>query len=335
MRHVRHILEYIILFALNGVMLWFFRGYFNLLIAVFMVVFFLYAFFSVYIVKKYISLHIGVPSEYMSKNTEFFVTVRLENRCILPLVACRVHLYTGNTFVGETAGNILVLPVKPLGTTEVSYPVTSSFVGNVEVTADKLILEDLLGFHSVSKKVSVTENVYIIPAGSGGEEYVLNDYETGMDEVEESKLRGSDFSDVSQVREYIPGDAIKNIHWKLSAKRNDLMVKERLHMSSRKLLVVLSLEKGKASQTDDTVEQLFSFGMFFIRNQVPVSLFWWSGKYGEIRQETAQSGDEWLRLMIHLFYQQAGSGFVEEHFRSLYPGKGYILINGDGITNVQ
>lgn len=67
MKHVKHILEYIILFALNGVMFWFFRGYLNLLIAVFMLVFFLYAFFSVYIVKKYVSLQIDVPAEYMSK----------------------------------------------------------------------------------------------------------------------------------------------------------------------------------------------------------------------------------------------------------------------------
>lgn len=335
MRHVKHILEYIILFALNGVMLWFFRGYLNLLIAVFMIVFFLYAFFSVYIVKKYVSLQIHVPAEYMSKNTEFFVTVRLENRCILPLVACRVCLRTGNVFVGEPVENILVLPVKPMGITEVHYPVMSSCVGNVEIMADKLVLEDLLGFHSVSKKVSGTENVYIIPVGGDGEEYALNDYETGMDEVEESKLKGSDFSDVSQVREYIPGDAIKNIHWKLSAKRDNLMVKERLHMSSRKLMVVLALEKGKAEKVDETIEQLFSFGTFFIRNQVPVSLFWWSEKYSEIRQETAQSEEEWLRLMIHLFYQRAGSGFVEEHFRSLYPGKGYILVSGDGIAAVE
>lgn len=335
MRHVKHILEYIILFALNGVMLWFFRGYLNLLIAVFMLVFFLCAFFSVYIVKKYVSLQIDVPAEYMSKNTEFLVTIRLENKCILPLVACRVFLHTGNAFVGEPAENILVMPVKPMGITEVHYPVRSSCVGNVEVIADKLVFEELLGFHSVSKKVSVTENVYIIPIGGDGEEYVLNDYETGMDEVEESKLKGSDFSDVSQVREYIPGDAIKNIHWKLSAKRDNLMVKERLHMSSRKLMVVLALEKGNARKIDETVEKLFSFGTFFIRNQVPVSLFWWSEKYSEIRQETAQSEKEWLRLMIHLFYQRAGSGFVEEHFRSLYPGKGYILVSGDGIAAVE
>lgn len=334
MKHVKHIVEYFILFALNGVMLWFFRGYLNLLIAVFMVVFFLYAFFSVYIVKKYVSLRISVPAEYMSKNTEFLVTIRLENRCILPLVTCRLHLYTGNTFAGEPVENILVLPVRPLGSSEVRCPIMSTCVGNVEIIADRLEFEDLIGFHSVSKKVEAAENVYVVPTGGDGDEYALNDYETGMDEVEESKLAGSDFSDVSQVREYIPGDAIKNIHWKLSAKRNDLMVKERLRMSSRKLMIVLSLEKGKASKMDETIEQLFSFGRFFIRNQVPVSLFWWSEKYNEIRQETAQSEEEWLRLMLHLFYQRAGSGFVEEHFRSLYPEKGYVLVNGDGIAAV-
>lgn len=335
MKRFKYMVEYIVLFALNGVMLWFLRGYFNLLIAIGMIVFFLYAFFSVYIVRKYVTLEVGIPADTMSKNMQFFVKIKVKNRCILPLVTCRILLHTGNTFVGETVEHVLAVPVRPMGTTEVQCPLTSSYVGNVEIRAEKMIFEDLLGIHSISKAVSASENVYIVPLGGDGEEYVLNDYEIGMDEVEESRLRGSDFSDVSQIREYIPGDAMKDIHWKLSAKKDNLMVKERLHMSSRKLLVVLSLERGNAEKMDEAIERLYCFGVFFIANRIPVTLFWWSGKYSEIRQETAESEEEWLRIMLHLFHNRAENGFVEEHFKSLYPGKGYVLVNCDGITALE
>lgn len=330
MSHVRNIFHFFLLFVCNGIMLWFFRGYLNLLIAVCMVVLLLYALVSVHIAKRYVSVQIEAPAEYVSKDEEFLIRIKLRNRCILPLVRSRIILYTGNTFIGEEEKNFLTVPLKPSGTTEILYPLISSYAGNIEVRADKILLYDLLGFHSVTVNVKEEENVYIIPRGGSGDEFVLNDYEKGMDEVEESRLSGSDFSDVSQIREYIPGDAMKNIHWKLSAKKDILMVKERLHMSSRKLLAVLSLDRGNAEKMDAAVETLYSFGLYFIENRVPVTLFWWSDRYHEMRSQTAESEEEWLRLMIQMFHSQAGNGFVEEHFKTIHPGKGYILIdNGE------
>ena len=54
-------------------------------------------------------------------------------------------------------------------------------------------------------------------------------------------FRGNDFSDVQEVREYIPGDKLMSIHWKLSAKRDILMVKDRVSMSDHQLVIVPEL----------------------------------------------------------------------------------------------
>lgn len=332
MRRFRNLVDYTILFVLNGIMLWFFRGYLNLLIAVGMVVFFLYAVISVHIVKRYVSLEMKAPGEYMSKNTEFLMKIRVHNRSVLPLVQGMIVLSAGNTFVGKMEKNLLTVPVKPSGTTEILYPLISAYVGNVEVSVEQIVLQDLLGIHAVRLKLEQTENVYIIPRGIEEGNFLPNDYERGMDEVEESRLSGSDFSDVSQVREYIPGDAMKNIHWKLSAKKDILMVRERLHMSSRKLLVVLSLDKENGKKMDEAVEKLYSFGSWFIGNRVPVTLYWWSERYHEMRNGTAESEEEWLYLMLQLFHNQAGNGFVEEHFKTAHPGKEFILFQNEEVT---
>lgn len=342
MKRFKLIFEYLFLFGVNGIMLWYFRGYLNLLIAVGMVLFLLYAVISVHIVKRYLSLSIDIPAEQLPKNTVFLVKVKVRNRSVFPLVNCRIRMRTGNVFLRETAEHDMVVPVKPLDVTEIEYPLSSSYVGNVEIMAEKLILEDLLAFHSVKAEVSASQNVYIVPGGDTEEEFSLNAFEKGMNEVEESNLRGSDFSDVSQIREYIPGDAMKNIHWKLSAKKDVWMVKERLQMSSQKLLVLLKLDKvpetemSETSPTfgadiDRTIERLYAFGCFLIKNNVPVTLYWWSDKYREIRYETAESADVWLQVMLHVFHTEAGSGFAEEQFRSLNPGQGYVLACRDGL----
>ncbi len=145
------VIEFVFLFGCNGVMLWFFRGYVNLVIAAGMLVFLVYALVSVHIVKRYVTLDLEIPVQYMTKNIPVCVKIKLENRCIFPIVNCRVRLYTGNVFAGQTVQNDLIVPARPLGTTVVDYPLRSSCVGNVEITVDGLILEDVLMFHAVSK----------------------------------------------------------------------------------------------------------------------------------------------------------------------------------------
>ncbi len=331
MKRFKYIFEYIVLFLLNGIMLWFFWSYLHLLIAAAMILFLLYAVISVHVAARYLSLSVQVPGEGMPKDTTIYVRIRLQNSSVLPLVSCRLRLRTGNVFTGEKVENDLVLPVKPRGVAEVDYPLRSAYVGNVEVSAEELVLEDLLHFHAVTKKVAVTKNIYIVPRGTAEENYDLNMFERGMEEVEESTLKGSDFSDVSQIREYVPGDAIKNIHWKLSAKKDEWMVKERQQMSSRKLRIVLSLERSSPARIDAAVERLYSLGNFMIASRIPVTLVWWSGRYREIRQEKAESADEWLRVIMQLFVTGAEDGFIESRFRSLYPGQGYVLVSEEGV----
>lgn len=108
-------------------------------------------------------------------------------------------------------------------------------------------------------------------------------------------------------------------------------------MSSRKLLVLLKLDKMSESSdaeadADRTIELLYAFGCFLIKNRVPVTLYWWSDKYREIRWETAESADEWLQVMLHVFHTGAGGGFAEAQFRSLNPGQGYVLASRDGLV---
>ncbi len=336
MRRFWHIFEYLALFAINGVMLWFFRGYLNLLIAVMMVLFLLYSLISVHIALPYLTAEIEVPEGYVEKNTPFHVKIRLTNRCILPFVQAQIKLRVGNIFLEEMAEQEVSLPVKPLDTTEVILPLRSEYAGNIEITAFRLILCDLLFMHPLGRDISETGNIGVLPGRGVEKEYPLNDYSVGMREVSESRMAGSDFSDVSQVREYIPGDAMKDIHWKLSAKKEELMVKERLRMSSRKIMVVFALAGGEGhfvpEDADTAADRLYGLGLFYLQRRVPISLCYYSRRFHEIREELAESEAEWRDAVLRAFYAQAGDGGVEAGFQNINPGQGYLLLDKSGVT---
>lgn len=331
MRKFKNIFEYVFLFCLNGLMLWYFRGYLNLLIAAAMILFLLFDIISVLILKRYLSVSVVVPGEQMPKNITFVVRVNVRNDSVIPLANGVVRLQMGNVFMGETAEQNIEVPLKPLDVTGIELPLCSACVGDVEIRTEKIVLTDFLGLFETERDAFAEDHVFIVPRGETEQEFSLNAFEKGMNEVEETQMKGSDFSDVSQIREYIPGDAIKNIHWKLSAKKDVWMVKERLQMSSQKLLVVLRLERSSEEAADRTIETLYSFGGFLITNHVPLTLCWWSDKFREIRQETAESSAEWLDVMLHVFSTRAGNEMAEQQFRSLYPGQGYVLACEEGL----
>jgi uncharacterized protein (DUF58 family) len=44
--------------------------------------------------------------------------------------------------------------------------------------------------------------------------------------LEYKHVKGNDVSEILQIKDYVRGDSIKSIHWKMSAKMGKLMVKE-------------------------------------------------------------------------------------------------------------
>ena len=97
-----------------------------------------------------------------------------------------------------------------------------------------------------------------------------------MLESEESSKRGNDFSDVQEVREYIPGDKLMSIHWKLSAKRDILMVKDRVSMSDHQLVIVPELFIDQPVNLAAILTMTYSVILELIQEQTTVRLLYWS-----------------------------------------------------------
>ena len=103
----------------------------------------------------------------------------------------------------------------------------------------------------------------------------MSDMNRGMTESEESAKKGHDFSDVSDVREYIPGDKLMSIHWKLSAKRDILMVKDRVSMSDQQMVILVELS-GQDEAVDEVITLAYAVIKRLVQEQTYVKMLWWS-----------------------------------------------------------
>ena len=94
--------------------------------------------------------------------------------------------------------------------------------GYLEVKAKYFKIYDLLGIFFIPVKLNCSAQVLVKPKLT--EPAVLPD--TEQNKIIGYKPKTSGFAEEYELRDYQQGDSLKNVHWKISARQDDLIVKE-------------------------------------------------------------------------------------------------------------
>lgn len=335
MRRVKYWIEFIVIFFLNALMYWYLGGYFNLLLGVAMILFLGFTLAMVPLVMPKIEPKIEIPAAEFTKNTEFLVRIRVKNRSVFPVIRCSLYLEIENGFFEQKTDKTVTISLPARGEEVYEMPLSSGLCGDIEITLKQFGIEDLLSFHEKRKKAGQTEHIYVLPSEGETLDFEQNDYAAGLTESTESSAKGSDFSEVGQVREYIPGDSLKDIHWKLSAKKEALMVKERLQMSSQKLQIVFCVDRRNPQRADEVICFLYELGNSVVKSRIPVTVYWWGSRSRQLYEKTADTREGWKEVLEQIFYTGGGEEEAVEAFRMNAPDQDYLKVSEEMLVMWQ
>lgn len=101
---------------------------------------------------------------------------------------------------------------------------------------------------------------------------------------------GGGFSEEHEMRAYRPGDLLRDVHWKLSAKTDELIVREAQEPVRSRVVLTLDL-CGTQEQIDHTLGVFLWLSTWLLRHETPHRLVWIEPKDccltdGEITDET-------------------------------------------------
>ena len=334
MKRVRNILRYGIVIVLNILMMVMFHSYVNFLLLMGFIVFPVYSVLALYKVKRELSFEIMVPMESMEKKEEFYARFVMNNPTWFPLVNATVKLIVGNPFYQEEGIHYLNMPVRAKRQTEVTYPVEMDYCGRFAVRAEEIRLMDLLGIVETTIVLSEEKECMIFPKGEPRSREAGQLYMKGVSEAMESREKGYDFSEVSGIREYIPGDKLQNIHWKLSVKKDELMVKERISVSAMQLNVLVELANDEEMRLESVLELADSVTRAFVLQNLPFTVHYYSTNRGELVSTyigNEAERKEWLSMILYdRSYEEIGR--VEEYFgRDMASDSTYLYVGyGNG-----
>lgn len=332
MRKLRNGIRYVVVIAFNIFFMLVFHSYVNLLLLVGLLLFPFYSIYGIKQVQKELSLQIHVPEEPMERGKEFYLRFVLHNPTLFPLVNATIRLKVENRFYGEEGFHFLNVPVRARRDTEASYTIVMDYCGRLAVSVDQLQLLDLLGVYEVTVPLTKQRECMVFPVGMEREQEAGRIYIKGVSEAMESKEKGYDFSEISGIREYIPGDKLQNIHWKLSMKKDELMVKERVSVSAMQLNVLVELANDEEMRLESVLELADGVTRSLVSQNLPFTIYYYSTNLGRLKECYIGNEIERKQWMEMLLYDQSYSGFgtVERMFLQENPSaNSYLYIGYD------
>lgn len=332
MRRIRNIIRYLVVIVLNIFVMYVFHSYLNFLLLIGLILFPFYSIYGVYKVKQELAFHIIVPAEPMEKGSEFYLRFVLHNPTWFPLVNATIKLNVANRFYREEGTHFLNVPIRAQKDTEAIYPIVMDYCGRLAVKAEEIRLLDLLGIYEVVLPINEEQECLVFPKSELRNQEAGRLYINGVSESMESKEKGYDFSEISGIREYIPGDKLQNIHWKLSVKKDELMVKERISVSAMQLNVLVELENDEDMRLEAVLELAESITKSFVVQNLPFTVYYYSTNLSELKGCYIGNEVERSQWMEMLLYDQSyvEHGKVEEMFLKENPSVNSYLYIGYG-----
>ena len=180
----------------------------------------------------------------------------------LPILKCKTKLTAENMLNGEKDEINTEFFIWPGKQDSVDFALEDNHCGLLRLTADDAVITDPLGIFSKKTSFDVgselSGNLYYLPKIT---ELVISPEEVSTYDMESYKYsqtqKGSDPSEMFDIKAYGEGDSFKAIHWKLSSKLDEIMVREHgLPIENRVLAI---LDKRPAAEDKDYIDKKIEF----------------------------------------------------------------------------
>jgi hypothetical protein len=170
------------------------------------------------------------------KGTQVELKLELKNTTFIPFMFIRLKLLSKALPDNHNISDQL-MSIKPRGQAVMSFKLKCLYCGFFDIGIDKIYIEDFLGIFRFAKNVSTPLDFLVMPNIIQLDSFKSN-AEANDDSSEVNGLL-EDLSVITDIRKYNVDDSMKYVHWKLSAKKNELLIKSHKSVFLSEITILL------------------------------------------------------------------------------------------------
>ena len=298
------------------------------------VIFMLMAYVTILVMMHYVHCQISIPIGMAEKEKPIFIDAVASNRSRIPVFKMRYFLRYSNTYVTKKRKLRIDACVDGKGCSRTRATLTSDYSGDYSFVLYKVRIYDMLGIFYLTKYTKSKGQVQVMPEAEQVNIVVTqaSRYFVGETEVFDDKKSGDDVSEIFQIRRFRDGDKLQSIHWKLSAKENDLMVKENSLPQGCPVIMELTLPAGKEyrdvreEHLSNFYEMVFSISLGLLEHACVHYIAWYSEKEKDVVRIRIDK-EEKLYFFLMLLFEEERIGKkqdVEALYKEKYKAESYV-----------
>lgn len=225
------------------------------------------SFVLVHFSVRELELELQAPA-VAEKGKPFTVQLNILKKSRIPCGAARVTLVCKNRLTGVTLREVFRSGMDEIQLTE-------QYCGCLDLSLESVRIYDWTGVLPVRYRKPCSRRVLVMPDTIPLEVSPRLAISNLMDAEEYSQYKkGQDRQETFQIREYLPGDALQQIHWKLSSKLDRLVVRDPSLPMDPSLLLFWDKSEAEPAVCDCLCEAFVSLAQAFAEAGVSFRMAW-------------------------------------------------------------
>ncbi|MHC1694749.1 MAG: DUF58 domain-containing protein [Eubacteriales bacterium] len=258
-----------------------------------------------FISYNFLKYEVVTQERYYSKREKSNIRIVVSNDCFIPIpwvkMTCRQLDESGR----RTIEKIYQFNLFAYKFIEIMNPVVFNRRGLYEVGVLRIEMTDFMGLFRIRFNVDRLEDIRVVPKKTLTQSLMNTTLSENGDEKRQG-FAGDDKTIVSHIRDYAVGDSYKAIHWKLSARTDELLVKAYQRPNDNHVIVVADLQSYLddadlcEDSVDAVVESALSVALRCVYDEIPCTLVWYDVRAGQIVWYPIESMPQFEDAFEHL-----------------------------------
>ena len=236
------------------------------------------------------AVHIDIPGN-CRKNQEIQGILTLQKQGNMPMFKVEVELSLRNMMTGEVTMHRLMTGLTGKSAAELPFRIQSGLCGCVQLTVSGIRAYDVTGIWTKEFDAGEKAQTVVLPDTFNADIQLMPGLLADNESIEYSSEKpGEDMSEIFGIREYMPGDNIKNIHWKLTGKCDDLMVRLPSLPMENSVLLLYETSAGAEEAAADRMPQVYdalaeifvTLSQTLIHNNIAHEIAWYDHSEGAL-----------------------------------------------------
>ena len=295
--------------------------------------------------KKKIQVSLGRVIPLAEKNKDIPVDIFVKNNSRFLDCYVKVWLEMENSATGEKEEFAISCSARHQRTEKKQLLLKASHSGIISLALKTYWIYDILYIFKAKRSSKEMQQIAILPASHLLMVEVTRRTRDFMAEAEEYSDResGDDPSEVYQIREFRDGDSIHDVHWKLTAKSDELRVKE--YGRPLGCVVLLWLNFGRKNKKIKNVpsvvlEAAASLSLSLLEMECIHMVAWYEPENKQIQKKRIAKEAHIYELLNRLLYVKSYTEDISYQYEDAFRGyqfstimeidtEGRILVNGE------